>query len=106
MTPGEIRACYQLYAAHRKSHEICALPRAIPATSNTEDSDDLAAFCCACTPALKGWRVTSATAIQTTTYARPSPGLSVICKRCSHRSPNCSVAALWWSAETVAAALQ
>jgi hypothetical protein len=42
MTPGEIRACYQLYAAHRKSHEICALPCAIPATSNTEDSDDLA----------------------------------------------------------------
>ena len=42
MTPGEIRACYQLYAAHRKSHEICAFPRAILATSNTEDSDDLA----------------------------------------------------------------
>jgi hypothetical protein len=42
MTPGEISACYQLYAAHRKSHEICAFPRAIPATSNTEDSDDLA----------------------------------------------------------------
>jgi hypothetical protein len=42
MTPGEIRACYQLYAAHRKSHEICAFPRAIPARSNTEDSDDLA----------------------------------------------------------------
>jgi hypothetical protein len=42
MTPGEIRACYQLYAAHRKSHEICAFPRAIPATSNTKDSDDLA----------------------------------------------------------------
>jgi hypothetical protein len=42
MTPGEIRACYQLYAAHRKSHEICALPRAIPATSNIEDSADLA----------------------------------------------------------------
>jgi hypothetical protein len=42
MTPDEIRACYRLYAAHRKSHEICAFPRAIPATSNTEDSDDLA----------------------------------------------------------------
>ena len=26
----------------RKSHEICAFPRAIPATSNTKDSDDLA----------------------------------------------------------------
>jgi hypothetical protein len=42
MTPGEISACYQLYAAHRKSHEICAFPRTIPATSNTEDSADLA----------------------------------------------------------------
>ena len=42
MTPGEIRACYRLYAADRKSHEICAFPRAVPATSNTEDSDDLA----------------------------------------------------------------
>ena len=42
MTPDEIRACYRLYAAHRKSHEICAFPRAIPATSNPEDSDDLA----------------------------------------------------------------
>ena len=42
MTPDEIGACYRLYAAHRKSHEICAFPRAIPATSNTEDSDDLA----------------------------------------------------------------
>src|SRR6516164_10316636 len=42
MTPGEISACYRLYAAHRKSHEICAFARAIPATSSTEDSDDLA----------------------------------------------------------------
>ena len=29
MSPGEIRACYRLYAAHRKSHEICAFPDAI-----------------------------------------------------------------------------
>ena len=29
MSPGEIRACYRLYAAHRKSHEICAFPEAI-----------------------------------------------------------------------------
>ena len=27
MTPGEIRACYRLYVAHRKSHEICTFPR-------------------------------------------------------------------------------
>jgi hypothetical protein len=42
MTPGEIRACYRLYAAHRKSHEICAFPGTILATSNPRDSDDLA----------------------------------------------------------------
>ena len=42
MTPGEIRACYRLYAAHRKSHEICTFPGTIPATSNGSDLDDLA----------------------------------------------------------------
>lgn len=42
MTPDEITACYRLYAAHRKSHEICAFPGTIPATSNGGDSDDLA----------------------------------------------------------------
>ena len=42
MSPGEIRACYRLYAAHRKSHEICAFPGTIPATSNAGNSDDLA----------------------------------------------------------------
>ena len=42
MTPGEIRACYRLYAAHRKSHEICTFPRTIPATSNAGDLGDLA----------------------------------------------------------------
>jgi hypothetical protein len=42
MTPGEIRACYRLYAAHRKSHEICAFPRTISATSNAGDLGDLA----------------------------------------------------------------
>ena len=34
MTPGEIRACYRLYAAHRKSHEICAFPAAILAMND------------------------------------------------------------------------
>ena len=43
MTPGEIRACYRLYAAHRKSREICTFPRTIPATSNAGDLHDLAA---------------------------------------------------------------
>ena len=42
MSPGEIRACYRLYAAHRKSGEICTFPRTIPATSNAGDRDDLA----------------------------------------------------------------
>jgi hypothetical protein len=42
MTPGEIRACYRLYAAHRKSHEICTFPRTISATSNAGDLSDLA----------------------------------------------------------------
>jgi hypothetical protein len=44
MTPGEIRACYRLYAADRKSHEICAFPGTIPAASNAGNSDDLAAL--------------------------------------------------------------
>jgi hypothetical protein len=42
MTPDEIRACYRLYAAHRKSHEICTFPRTISATSNAGDLCDLA----------------------------------------------------------------
>ena len=42
MTPDEIRACYRLYAAHRKSREICTFPGTIPATSNAGDLDDLA----------------------------------------------------------------
>jgi hypothetical protein len=42
MTPGEIRACYRLYAAHRKSHEICAFPDTIPVTNSAGDSADLA----------------------------------------------------------------
>ena len=42
MTPDEIKACYRLYAAHRKSREICTFPGTIPATSNAGDLDDLA----------------------------------------------------------------
>jgi len=42
MTPDEVRACYRLYAAHRKSHEICTFPRTIPATSKAGDLGDLA----------------------------------------------------------------
>jgi hypothetical protein len=39
MTPDEIRACYRLYAAHRKSHEICTFPGTMLATSNAADLD-------------------------------------------------------------------
>ena len=39
MSPGEIRACYRLYAAHRKSHEICAFPNAILANDVTTPAE-------------------------------------------------------------------
>jgi hypothetical protein len=42
MTPGEIRACYRLYAAHRKSHEICTFAGTIPAINKPGVPDDLA----------------------------------------------------------------
>jgi hypothetical protein len=53
MTPDEIRACYRLYAAHRKSHEICTFPGTTLATSNAGGLDDLP-LCCACTAGLEG----------------------------------------------------
>ena len=34
MSPGDIRACYRLYAAHRRSNEICAFPKAILAMND------------------------------------------------------------------------
>ncbi len=34
MTPDEIKACYRLYAAHRRSHEICTFPETIPVMNN------------------------------------------------------------------------
>ena len=40
MSPGEIRACYRLYAAHRRSHEICTFAGTIPAVNNAGDPDD------------------------------------------------------------------
>jgi hypothetical protein len=42
MTPGEIRACYRLYAAHRKSREICTFAGTIPVINKPGDPDDLA----------------------------------------------------------------
>jgi hypothetical protein len=40
MSPSEVRACYQLYAAHRMSHEICAFPATIPALNNAAEPDN------------------------------------------------------------------
>ena len=34
MSPGEITACYRLYAVHRRSNEICAFPKAILAMND------------------------------------------------------------------------
>jgi hypothetical protein len=73
MTPGEIRACYRLYAAHRKSREICTFAGTIPVINKPGDQTT-SPVCCAYIPALKGWRATLATA---TPIARPSPGTSV-----------------------------
>jgi hypothetical protein len=42
MTPGEIRACHRLYAAHRKSREICTFAGTNPAMSNAGHPGDLA----------------------------------------------------------------
>jgi hypothetical protein len=42
MTPAEIRACYRLYAAHRRSHEICTFPETIPVMGNAGNPGDLA----------------------------------------------------------------
>ena len=99
MTPGEIRACYRLYAAHRKSHEICAFSDTIPATSNAGDSDDLAVLL-RLHIGLEGLRATLVTTTLMMTYARPSLGTSVLCERFSHPSLLiCSVAALWWDGE-------
>jgi hypothetical protein len=42
MSPGEITASYRLYAAHRRSNEICAFPEAILAINNVGVSAELA----------------------------------------------------------------
>ena len=42
MSPGEITACYRLYAVHRKSNEICAFPEAILAMNDVGASAELA----------------------------------------------------------------
>jgi hypothetical protein len=42
MTPGEIRACHRLYAAHRKSREICTFAGTNPAMNNAGHPGDLA----------------------------------------------------------------
>jgi len=44
MTPGEIRACYRLYAAHRRSNEICAFSEAVLAMNDVGVSAELASL--------------------------------------------------------------
>jgi hypothetical protein len=41
MSPGEIRACYRLYAAHRRSHEICVFPETILAMNDVGGPGEL-----------------------------------------------------------------
>jgi hypothetical protein len=101
MAPGEIGACYRLYAAHRKSHEICAFPGTIPAASNAGNLDDLAVLLRLQTGLEE--LVRDIDHRDPNDDLRPaSPGPSVIGERCSHRSlPSRSVAALWWGAEVI-----
>jgi|SRR5215472_13831648 len=42
MSPGEITACYRLYAVHRRSSEVCAFPEAILAMNDVGASAELA----------------------------------------------------------------
>ena len=42
MSPGEITACYRLYAAHRRSNEICAFAKAVLAMNDVGASTELA----------------------------------------------------------------
>jgi hypothetical protein len=42
MSPGEITACYRLYAVHRRSNEICAFPAAILAMNDVGASAEIA----------------------------------------------------------------
>jgi hypothetical protein len=41
MSPGEIRACYRLYADHRRSHQICAFPETILAMNGAGGPGEL-----------------------------------------------------------------
>jgi hypothetical protein len=75
MTPGEISACYRLYAAHRKSHEICTFPRT--ATVIAGDLGNHAVLLRLHT----GLGGLARAATQMMTYARPST-----LERCWHRS--------------------
>lgn len=46
MSPGEIRACYRLYAAYRRSHQIYAFPDTILAMTDAGDPGELAVLLC------------------------------------------------------------
>ena len=82
MTPGEIRACYRLYAAHRRSNEICAFPKAILAMNDVGDPAELAVLLRLHT-GLEGLRHEIGHGDMT--YVRPSAGISVIRERFLHR---------------------
>jgi hypothetical protein len=79
MSPGEIRACYRLYAAHRRSNEICAFSEAILAMNDVGASAELAVLARLNT-GLEG-DTRSALATPMMTYARPFSGISVTCER-------------------------
>jgi len=99
MTPGEIRACYRLYAAHRKSHEICAFPGTIPAASNAGNLDDLAVLLRLQTGLEE--LVRDIGHRDPNDDLRPALTRSLGQRRSRRSLPSCSVAALWWGAEVI-----
>ena len=102
MTPGEIRACYRLYAAHRRSHEICTFPETTRVMNNAGDPDDLAVLLRLHT-GLEGLAREISQGDPNDHLCPSAAGHLGTCERYSRRSL-CSVAALWWSAEAIAVA--
>ena len=84
MSPGEITACYRLYAVHRRSNEICAFPKAILAMNDVGASADLAILLRLHT-GLEELRHEIGHGDPRMICARPSSGISVICERFLHR---------------------
>jgi hypothetical protein len=95
MSPGEIRACYQLYAAHRRSHEICTFPEIIPVTNNAGYPDDLAVLLRRHT-GFEGLRREIVRGDPNDPLVCPPLGTPVTCEKRSHHSlPSYSVGTLW-----------